>query len=543
MILPCRAPSPCAYIPHHGSRPQGLRPRLTALGIVGSLAILPRSRRLGLAARSGAPNEPVFCSTLSSETDWRSAVAELVAEAAYQLRSRDRGWDFALVHVSGHDGVSIADVTTAIDSSLGTNGVCLGAAVNGCGGPGTDHLWHPHSKAPVIQLIAVQLPEGSSKPKPFFVGQQELQQISGLVCQIQGRTRVQGAADSALSRAWKQYLGVETGDHQGILLFIDPLASKYVVGTVLSALDLAFPTAVKCGGVCADLLPSRKRLVVAAHELKSPLQGDIQSGVAGILLPPEVSIHSMVSSGSCTVGPELRVTSADGQIIKQMQSEDDREAHPAAEMLREVCRKATPLQRILIERSGFLMGLEAPKPLDPEKSKVYDDVWGSSERAPSYTALRKQAAACDWLLRSLEPLPGGSVVIRRDNLKRVPPRVGPRWLRCQLHVFDERQGKEELRLSLQRYMGARMTLDSAGCSALRPFGALIFACRSWCEQADGVGVAEVSAAFDPPVTVVTVNVCGEVAQPGIALGGVDQKRTTVQGHTATCCFLSYGSKS
>lgn len=28
----------------------------------------------------------------------------------------------------------------------------------------------------------------------------------------------------------------------------DPLASKYVVGTTLSALDLAFPTAVKCGG-------------------------------------------------------------------------------------------------------------------------------------------------------------------------------------------------------------------------------------------------------------------------------------------------------
>ena len=39
--------------------------------------------------------------------------------------------------------------------------------------------------------------------------------------------------------------------------------------------------------------------------------------------------------------------------------------------------------------------------------------------------------------------------------------------------------------------------------------------------------------------IVTVNVCGEVAQPGIALGGIDQKRTTVQGHTATCCFLSY----
>ncbi|CAK9075197.1 FIST domain-containing protein, partial [Durusdinium trenchii] len=188
-------------------------------------------------------------------------------------------------------------------------------------------------------------------------------------------------------------------------------------------------------------------------------------------------------------------------------------------------------------------GLEAPKPLDPDKSKVYDDVWGSSERAPSYTALRRQAANCDWVVRSLETLPGGSVVIRRDDLKRVPPRVGPAWLRCQLHVFDEHQGKKELQLMLQRYMGARMTLPCTGLK--RPFGVLVFACRSWCaryfEESPGeeVGLAEVSAAFDPPVPSVTVNVCGEVAQPGIALGGVDTKRTTVQGHTATCCFLSY----
>jgi len=90
---------------------------------------------------------------------------------------------------------------------------------------------------------------------------------------------------------------------------------------------------------------------------------------------------------------------------------------------------------------------------------------------------------------------------------------------------------------LQRYMGARMTLPTP---AGKPFGAMIFTCRSWFAQAeDEVGVAEVSAAFDPPPTVVSVNVCGEVAHPGIALGGVDQKRTTIQGHTATCCFLSY----
>eukprot|EP00438_Fugacium_kawagutii_P010037 Skav212669 [mRNA] locus=scaffold1227:621609:630682:+ [translate_table: standard] len=276
---------------------------------------------------------------------------------------------------------------------------------------------------------------------------------SFLAATVARRARPQGpVADgaqpvfcSALSAQsdWRAAVAELAAEATGILLFIDPLASKYCVGTVLSALDLAFPTAVKCGGVCADLLPSRKRLAVAAHE-----PGDMAAGV---------SIHSMVSMGSCRVGPELRVTSADGQIIKQMQFDDDKEAHPAVEMLQAVSKhapvrctggqwrwmcgegrhfcgallwalrhppalpsgpEATPSQQLLIERSGFLLGLEAPKPLDPEKSKVYDDVWGSSERAPSYTALRRQAASCDWLLRSLEKLPGGSIVVRRSMERR-----------------------------------------------------------------------------------------------------------------------------
>eukprot|EP00913_Durusdinium_trenchii_P004077 g3778.t1 len=170
---------------------------------------------------------------------WRESLA------TYKLRSRERrGWDFALVHVTGHDGISVSDVTLALDQSLGTKGNCLGVA--------------------------------------------------------------------------------------------DPLASKYVVGTTLSALDLAFPTAVKCGGVCADLLPSRKRLCVAAYErarlagagaAPSGVDEPEMGGVAGILLPADVSIHSVVSTGSSRVGPELRVTSAQGQVIKQMQFDDDKEKH------------------------------------------------------------------------------------------------------------------------------------------------------------------------------------------------------------------------
>ena len=538
---------PCAFL-------AGGATRVAAVAAVGRKLSRHGGARTRLLAASqfikGANDvteEPLFCTVLSTQEDWRAAVAEVTAEASYQLRSRPRKcWDFGVVYVSGHHDVSVTDITMTLDRNLGTSGACIGAAVNGCGGPGTDHHRRTHTgrKTPVIQLIAVQQPHKANPSasngspaelagaKPFFVGQRELQEISGLVCQIQGRTRVIGAQEPPLPRAWREYLGIaekEEARPRGILLFIDPLASKYVVGTVLSALDLALPNAVKCGAVCADLLPSRRRVAVAGYEMRRGISSadDVPAGVAGLLLPPDMSIHSMVCSGSSRVGPELRVTSADGQVIKMMQSEDDIEAHPATEMLEAVCKQASPVHQLLIEKGGYLLGLEAPRdPLDPDKSKVYDDVWGSSERAPSYSSLRRQAAACDWLVRSLEPLPGGSVVIRRENLKRIPPRVGPAWVRCQVHVFDERQGRQELQLMLQRYMGARMTLPTP---AGKPFGAMIFTCRSWFAQAeDEVGVAEVSAAFDPPPTVVSVNVCGEVAHPGIALGGVDQKRTTIQ---------------
>ena len=68
--------------------------------------------------------------------------------------------------------------------------------------------------------------------------------------------------------------------------------------------------------------------------------------------------------------------------------------------------------------SPHILGMSSSQPPPsraPVDRQVYDDVWGSSERAPSYTALRRQANSCDWLLRSLEPLPGGSVVIRRHT--------------------------------------------------------------------------------------------------------------------------------
>jgi len=179
------------------------------------------------------------------------------------------------------------------------------------------------------------------------------------------------------------------------------------------------------------------------------------------------------------------------------------------------------------------MGLEAPKPLDADKSKVYDDIWGSSKAPPSYTKLANTAAGSDWLVRSLDVLPNKTIVVRRDDLKQVPRRVGVAWLRCQLHVRDSVRAGEELRLMIQRYLGARMFLPKATV----PIGALVCACQSWKEAE--VGIQELQEALGSQLTVASAGTHGEIAAPGISLGGVDAKRTMRQGHTMSCCLLSY----
>ena len=72
--------------PHFRSRRTSLGG--SAIGLAFFHATL-RRRRTAAAPCSTARRslaQPIFCSALSSQGDWRAAVAELVAEAPYQLQ-------------------------------------------------------------------------------------------------------------------------------------------------------------------------------------------------------------------------------------------------------------------------------------------------------------------------------------------------------------------------------------------------------------------------------------------------------------------------
>lgn len=496
-----------------------------------------RGRRSSLTQRLGV-GDPVFASILSTQKSWRAAIGEIKAEANYLIRSYPKkDWDFGVAFVSGYEGTSIVDVARALDKELGTKGALLGVAVDGAGGQlidGSRGAAKP-GEADGIVLTAVQLPEpsegatGLQRAKPFFVSKKEMMEISQLVCQIQGQTRVRGSTDPPTVRAWRRYLGAEEGQPKGILLFVDPMSTKFTVQSVLASLDLAFPKAVKFGGVCADLLPSQIRVVAAKN---GEFVASDEPGIAGLLLPSSCSVHALTTPGSVSVGPELRVTLAKGQVVKEIND------LAATKALDEVTSEVEPLQRLLIQRSGFLLGFEAPETVDSTKSKEYDDLWGSSERAPSYAQLAKQAHGSDWLVRSIDPLPNGTIVVQREDLKRVPRRVGAAWLRCQLHVADHRWARREMQLMIQRYLGARMMLSRA----TPPIGAIVCACPSWSsgeEDEEEVGVTELQEAFGEHLPIARAVTHGEVAPTGVALGGVDQRRTARLGHTCSCCLLSY----
>jgi len=464
-------------------------------------------------------------------------VAEVAAEALYRLRGSSRPrWDFAIAIVRSPDdkAAPLAEIADALDTALGTEGRLIGTTAEGLDGSLMDgtrgHAWKEGKQG--IMVIAVQLPEGEEQPAvPFALTKEDFPKISQVVMSMMRRVRVRGSSAPPTPRAWMSYLGwdEERPEPRGIILFVDPIASKYTVKTVLEGLDMAFPNTPKFGGVCADLPPGMVRL---AKCMGGSFQ-QVEAGICGLILPSCLSLHTVTTPGSVRIGPELRLTRANGQVVEELNGK------PAAEALAEVLKETGPLDKFLIERDGFFLGLEAAsQPIDSNRNQVYDDCWGSARRAPSYAQLASQTIGTDWLVRTIEPMPNGAVVLRRDDLKQVPPRVGPAWLRCQLHVRNTHRAREEIKLMMQRYLGARMLLNNAS----QPIGALIGICASWAaaaeEEGAEVGYAELQEIFGEALPIARVWTNGEIAGPGVALGD-SPRRTNRQGHTASCCILSY----
>eukprot|EP00929_Paragymnodinium_shiwhaense_P029385 TRINITY_DN16846_c0_g1_i1.p1 TRINITY_DN16846_c0_g1~~TRINITY_DN16846_c0_g1_i1.p1 ORF type:complete len:612 (+),score=125.92 TRINITY_DN16846_c0_g1_i1:71-1906(+) len=499
--------------------------------------------------RTSSLEEPICASILSTRSSWRNAVHEIVQEAKCTTARRShKQWDFGVAFVHGHDDVSVAQIANKLDTGLGTEGSLLVVAVDGCSGDLVNQSrGSAHKCSPGISLCGVQLPQASGPPAPplcsmhqgnadlteatpFFIGKQELMEISSLVMQYQATAAHGHSGASNNVRAWRRYLGVpEHADIGGILLFQDPLASNYVKKQVAAGLDLAFPDAVKAGGVASDLIPSRFRMALAtsAQTRRQFAAQPEDAGIAGIILPSKMSLHTVVTPGAVRVGPEMRISEADQHVISKINEE------PAREFLTAATAELSDIEQMLVDRSGLLIGLETPAEIK--------EVSGGDEKPTTRSELTKMALPKDWVVRSYEDmLSGDSIILRRENLKRVPPRVGPQYLRMQLHVQDCTWAQQEEKTNFQRYMGARMFSSQDNGT---PFGALALTCTHWAKRAAAIGEAEVGLRAIKEVLgelpVAGASVSGELAPAGISMGGVDNTRTAQHGYSSAACIFSY----
>eukprot|EP00929_Paragymnodinium_shiwhaense_P120574 TRINITY_DN9253_c0_g1_i1.p1 TRINITY_DN9253_c0_g1~~TRINITY_DN9253_c0_g1_i1.p1 ORF type:complete len:618 (-),score=77.93 TRINITY_DN9253_c0_g1_i1:468-2321(-) len=501
-------------------------------------------------------DQPVCASILSTATCWRGAVQEIVQEARHLTACRShKHWDFGVVFVHGHDRVSVAQIANTLDAGLGTDGCLLVVAVDGCSGDWSKQMRGSASDgSPAISLCGVQLPremkprkepnDHSGKtqldePVPFFIGKQELSEISSLASKCQAAHESYGPASSTL--AWRRYLGVpEHADINGILLFQDPLSSNRVKKEAMAGLDLAFPGAVKCGGVASDLVPSRLRMALArsGNTRRQCAYAPDKAGLCGIILPSKMTLHTVVTPGAVRVGPEMRISKAEKHVISQINDE------PAKQFLAAAMNQMGSVEQQMVDRSGLLMGLEA---LDDHVGGQLDLDTAptmSAERRPlTQAGLEDSSTPQDWILRSFDDMFGGdAVIIRREDLSRVPASLPShrQWRRMQLHVPDCSWAQQEEKLNFQRYLGSRMMLAP---NTSIPFGAMALTCRHWAQRAAASGEAEVGLRAiketigDVPVA--GARVCGEIASAGIALGGTTQCRTSQHGHASAVCIFGY----
>jgi small ligand-binding sensory domain FIST len=474
---------------------------------------------------------------------WEEALDQILQELAAMHPGGGR-WDFGVAFISGFDSQNdaVVGVTAKLDKTLGTEGGFLGVASAGSIGRSQERqrlVLSANDSLSSITVTAVRLPrqadgtlgEGVQEARPFVVGKEELMQISQLALNIQDSSRSDPSGNIKSARhstplAWRKFLGQE-GEHEAksMLLFADPTTSQYVEENVLGGLDLAFPKASKVGGVCTHLRPSG-RLAASPGAGLPPVE--VEGKIAGIILPSSVAIHALVTRSAFAMGQRLEITKAQGHIVTEINGESPQK------VLQDIRKTATPLEEVLIGRSGFLLGVESPK--EPEASNTNV----SGNLPPSVT---RGNVDSKWLMRSFEAMPGGELYVRNHDFKSIPRKVGLQRKTIQLHVQDEYQTRESGRLMLERYGGARMMMDSAPAC----FGVLTFQCPRSQPGTAGLPSADEheeqlrSMLGLEELAVAGCILRGEFGPTGMALGGYDAQRTARHSHTVTTCVLCYSA--
>jgi small ligand-binding sensory domain FIST len=328
---------------------------------------------------------------------WASALSErpslgdAVDEAAARLRADlDAAPDLVCAFVSAQ---TASGATPELGEALSE--AFPGALVFGCTGGGVIGAGHEVEDAPALSLTAARLPGVSLAP--FHLGQ---------------------ALDPDAPKITAAHVGLPQGADCALLVLADPFTSD--TQRLLGALDAAFPTARKVGGLASGgRFPGSNALFLG--------EDTHRHGAVGVALSGDVRVDTLVAQGCRPIGHPMVVSRCDDNVIHEL---DNR---TPIEVLRELHEELNEQDRQLFRHSLFV-GLEM------------------DEQSMQFRA--------EFLVRNLVG------VDQKTGALAVGQKMRP-WQVVQFLLRDARAAEIDLRAHLDRYR------EGGG---EKPAGALLFSC-------------------------------------------------------------------
>ncbi len=223
-------------------------------------------------------------------------------------------------------------------------------------------------------------------------------------------------ADSA---SWHDQVGIDAQGKPQFVLLADPF--RFPTEHLIRGMDLAYPSAVKVGGLASGGEPGQIALWLGAEQRRS--------GLVGLALSGNVTIDPVVAQGCRPIGSPLFVTHCHDNLLQRV------DGQPAIEILEQLFESASPADQKLF-RSSLFLGIEMEA--------------GQGEYGPG-----------DFLIRNIigiDPDQGSLAVAAPLQPAQV----------VQFHVRDAVASAEDLDRCLSRY--------SSDLGRSKPRGALLFSC-------------------------------------------------------------------
>ena len=252
-----------------------------------------------------------WSSAATQEPQLEEAVAAITEEL---LRGMDGAEiDLAGVFVSYHFSSRYQDLALLLREALPHNRL-LGCSAGGVIGGGREL-----EQRPGLSLTVAHLPDVTITPL-YLIGDQL-------------------PDGDASPHAWSEALGVALEPTSHFILLAEPFS--FPASQLLAGLDYAYPRSVKVGGLASGARQPGGNALYLGDTIN-------RAGLVGVALQGNITIETIVAQGCRPVGELMRITSANGQILHELEGE------PALVRLQELIQSLDERDRELASQALFV---------------------------------------------------------------------------------------------------------------------------------------------------------------------------------------------